>query len=284
MQCPQREAVLGRVRSMLGAARSKTTALRATANIRELDNGFELHLSIGESGSGGERHVWAKQCEELGGAAAVALVLLLTATPEADTPPPPPPPIEPPKVEPPRPPARAPLPDRANTTRFFATAPQLALAVGLLPRPAFGLGLGVGVEGALWSLRVVGQWGLKQAVPSDLPGYGADVQRATAGFWGCLAFADRVFSLLPCVQVSIAHVRAQGYGPSLRPLTQTDTSAAAGFGLLGRVHLASAVALTVGAGGQVELNRPQILLAGVGPVAKLAPFSATILFGPEWFF
>jgi hypothetical protein len=292
--CPQRDAVLDRVSRMLGQSRPKTKSVRAQGDIQELDNGFELHLAIDDGGYGGERRVWAKQCDELGGAAAVTLVLLLTATPgstptdlgfEPPNPDPPKPPNpDPPNPAPPKPPLKIETGGEARRVRFFLTAPQFALAVGPLPKPAFGIGFGLGVEGAFWSLRVMGQWGLKQRVPSKLPAYGATVQRATAGLWGCLAIGDRVWTLLPCAHLSVIHLQATGYGPLLRSISQTDTSAAAGLGLLGRVHLSRSVALMVGAGGQIELNRPQILLAGIGPVRKLAPLSATIVFGPEWFF
>src|SRR6185503_15043655 len=115
----------------------------------------------------------------------------------------------PPVVEPPQPP---PKPERKlpepTPLRFFLTAPQFALGVGPLPKPSYGIGLGLGLEGHHWSLRALGEWGFKQRVASEFPAYGAEVQRAKAGLWTCLAFSGPAWSLLPCVQASFVYLRA----------------------------------------------------------------------------
>jgi len=282
--CPQRDAVLARAQRILGSAQLKTTFLRANGDIQEVENGYELRLSI-DDGTGGERRVWARQCDELGGTAALALVLLLTSNPEVEREPAEPPKSPPVVVEPPKPPPKPPEqnPDSAPL-RFFVTAPQLGLEIGPLPKAGYGLGLGLGLEGRYWSVRALGEWGFKQRVASEFPDYGAEVQRATAGLWSCLVVSGRAWTLLPCAQASFVYLKAKGYGPFVRATSETNASAAVGVGLIGRAHLSASVALMVGAGVQIELSRPQILLGGVGPVDKLESRSATLMFGPEWFF
>lgn len=284
-ECPQQEAVLGRARSLLGSKAPKLDNVHAEGTIERRDEGFELTLSIDEGGKGGERKVWARQCEELSGAAAIALVLLLTtgeAVPHEEqgvtAPPLPPPPPPPP------PPGDGPPAGSARSWHLLAAAPQLAVAIGPLPKPALGLGVGLGFQGHAWSVRVLGQWFLNQAVAAPIQPYGADVKRAAAGLWGCWDLHRDAWSLSPCLNASVEYLRATGFGPSLRPATQSETSFAAGAGAIGRLQVMDKLALMVGVGGQVELTRPVIVLGTIGTVRQLAPVSAIVQLGPEWIF
>ncbi len=293
-ECPQRDAVLSRARSLLGAKTLKVGSVRADGTIEKADDGFELTLLIDEGGQGGERKVWARQCDELSGAAAIALVLLLTSTntatdsavPSADDRHPDPPRL-PPKLPPPPPPIRddGSNPRRASRSwHLLAAAPQMAVGIGPLPKPSLGLGVGVGFQAQAWSVRLLGQWFSTQAVAAPVEPYGADVKRAAAGLWGCWDLHHADWSLSPCLQASVAHLRASGYGPFLLPQTQRQMSFAVGGGAIGRLQPLSWLALVVGVGAQVELTRPLILLGTVGPVRQLAPVSATLQLGPEWIF
>ncbi len=299
-ECPTKEAVLSRARSLLGTKATKVDMVRAEGTIRKSDERYELTLLINESGQIGERRVWARQCEELSGAAAISLVLLLTsghdnaasssdvARPGGDA-------TSPTSTAPqtdPTPPETTPLPpsdsphpsDGHRSWRLLVSAPLLAFAVGPLPKPSIGLGAGVGVQGRAWSVRLVGQWYTSQTVPAPLQPYGADVKRLAAGLWGCWDLQRSGWSFSPCLRGTLTHMSATGYGPFLQPATQTQTWFGVGVGAIGRLQATENLALTVGAGVQVELSRPVILLKTLGTVQQLAPLSAIVQLGPEWIF
>jgi hypothetical protein len=281
-ECPQQDAVLSRARALLGAKVPQVDNVHAEGTIEKRDEGFELTLLIDEGGKGGERKVWARQCDELKGAAAIALVLLLTgdnaSVPDAPPPKPPPPPPPPPQDE-------HPLPSTERRSwRLLAAAPHLAVGVGPLPKPSLGLGAGIGFQGQGWSVRLLGQWFSTQRVAAPIQPYGADVKRVNAGLWGCWDVHREAWSFSPCLQASVGHLSASGYGPFVVSRAQRETSFAVGVGSIGRLRVATWLALAVGVGGQVELTRPIILLGTVGTVRQLAPVSAIVQLGPEWIF
>ena len=200
-ECPTKEAVLSRARSLLGSKATKVDQVRAEGTIRRTDERYELTLLINESGQIGERKVWARQCDELSGAAAIALVLLLTSGHDgaatgsdgatsggaagSSSTPPTATEIAPPSATPA--PTKPPVPksDGERGWRLLASAPLLVVSVGPLPKPSLGLGAGLGFQGHGWSVRLVGQWYASQAVAAPIQPYGADVQRIAAGLWGC---------------------------------------------------------------------------------------------------
>jgi hypothetical protein len=144
--------------------------------------------------------------------------------------------------------------------------------------------LGLGVQGNGWSVRLLGQWSAGQTIAGPVAGYGADVSRGTAGLWGCWHALSGDFVLSPCLVTQAAHLRASGYGPMLRTASQSETSLAAGAGLVARLRASDWFSVMVGVSGQVELSRPILLLNRVGTVRQLAPLSAAVVLGPEWIF
>ncbi len=312
--------MLARIERMLGASKKPAHAsqLRAAGAIEPKGSGYELRLSI-EGGRGGERVVFAQRCDELGGVAAVALVLLLTggADPsDAEGPtdgpmdgpmgdgssgsPPAPSPAGASGQEPLTPSEPAEAPDDGAAAgegaeggagegasarwRLLVDAPLFGLGVGPLPKPYPGLGIGVGAERGAFSLRLTGQWGLAQDIPASTPGYGAELRRLSAGMWVCAEVSESPVGIAPCLHGSVTHLTGRGYGPDLAAVSQSETSAAVGLGLLGRWQIGSGVALLVGGSGQVEFSRPVLVLKPLGSFQQLAPISATLLLGPEWIF
>jgi hypothetical protein len=304
-ECPTGAGVLARVRELTGAAADGAPLVRAEGEIKKVGNAFELRLLTEQEGQRGERLVRSAQCDDLRGVAAVALTLLLTSGAQPDTgsssgadgtgapeptpgpPQPPPAAAENPVPEPPHAPDVVASP---ASWRVLLTAPQLALQLGPLPRPSPALSLGLGLEGAWWSLRLLGQWGTEQSIAAPVAGYGAEAQRATAGLWACTELHAGRFSLAPCLLGSVARLRASGYGPFLVPLSRVEYTWAVGAGLVGRARVTNWLALMVAVGGQVELQRPELRLDGtafddtVGPIGRLAPASALVVVGPEWIF
>jgi hypothetical protein len=297
-ECPQRDAVLSSARALLGNQTAKMAKVRAEGTIEKRADGFELSLSIGEGGNGGQRTVPARRCDKLSDAAAIALVLLLTtgsddqgadaeaALPGVDRPSERPAPAVPEKPQEP-----AQKADRTHALskaergwRGLVAGPQLAIAVGPLPQPTLGVGASLGVQGHAWSVQLLGQWFSTQSVAAPIEAYGADVKRAAIGLWGCWDIRREIWSFSPCLVASATHLRGTGYGPFLRSATQTDTSVGAGVGAIGRLRPCYWLSLMLGAGLQIELSRPIIELGGVGTVRQLAPVSAVVLLGPEWIF
>lgn len=293
-ECPQKEKVLARIRALLGSTRPSAPAIEAQGDIELRDGSFELRLVTEQEGRRGERQVRSAQCEDLAGVAAVALTLLLTSNAAEDpdysaTPPTPAPAPTPAPTPVPAPAATTNEPaapseeDEGHGVRVLLSAPEFTLGFGSLPRPTVGWGGGVGVEGSWWSLRALGQWSKEQRLPSSVEGYGANVQRLSAGLWACTVHG-RQLSVSPCLRASVSRVSATGYGPNLRPESQTELVWGAGAGLIGRAKLTNWLALMVGLGAQVELSRPVLVLGTIGRVRQLGPASATLLIGPEWIF
>lgn len=307
MGCPTRDSVLSRLRELLGASAPNAPLVRADGEIEKRGDGFELRLVTEQDGRRGERLVRSAQCEDLRGVTAVALTLLLTSESRFDAPSTqeqtgsttdPAPPAEskapsssdaasePKAAEEPREPPAAP-----RAWRVLLPAPQLAVQLGPLPKASVGASFGVGIEGAWWSLRALGQWSPSQRVPAAIEGYGAEARRAALALWLCSEHHLGPFSLAPCLQLSAARLKASGYGPFLRPSSQTETTWGVGLGGIARARLTSWLALMVGVSGQLELSRPrffidttQLLADSVGPERRLAPVSASLLLGPEWIF
>lgn len=304
-ECPQRAALLEQIRKLLGTSSIKAGTVHANGEIQKDDDGFELRLRIEDDSAGGERRLHAPQCAELGGAAAVALALLLNdeadddatdvevtpldgakdgragtseekSAPDAG------------KLETPvRPLDEDPPPSEEAAPRawqLLLTAPLAVGGLGPLPQPTWGAGLGLGIESAGWSLRALGQWSAEQNVTAEVTGYGAQARRLSAGLWACRELAGGRWSLAPCLEVTVAHLHATGYGPYLRRQSQSEAWVGLGAGAIGRIRVFSWLAAMVGASAQVELSRPRIVLDGVGPVRQLRPATATLWVGPEWIF
>ena len=167
-------------------------------------------------------------------------------------------------------------------------APVLDLGVGPLPRLARGIGLFLGLEYESWQLQLKGISWQRQNVPApDLPGYGADVDRIGAAFWGCREFRSSWFGLSPCLTVGLERVSARGNGRNIVQSTQQAFGMTLGAGAQGRVHLASWIRLLMAVGGQIELSRPQISVGGEQQAYKFevyqfAPAALTAALGLEW--
>jgi hypothetical protein len=167
-------------------------------------------------------------------------------------------------------------------------APVLELGLGPLPRPARGIGLSLGFEYANWQLQLQAISWQRQSVPAPgFPGYGADVDRIGATFWGCREFRSSWFGLSPCLTVGIERVSVRGNGRNIASSTQHAIGMIAGAGAQGRLHLASWIRLLMAVGGQIQLYRPQISIGGEEPeyqfaVYQFAPAAVSFAVGLEW--
>jgi hypothetical protein len=182
--------------------------------------------------------------------------------------------------------------------RVLFQAPLVALGVGPLPAPALGGGLALGFAYAPWQLQLQGlSWRRQNVAATAFPGYGADVDRIAAAMWACREFRLVPFGFSSCLTAGMDRVSASGTGRSIVASQQHALGANAGVGAQGRLYLASWLRLLVAVKGEIVLVRPQISIAGLGPldpnpqaeppapptpVYRFAPaaFSATL--GLEW--
>lgn len=166
--------------------------------------------------------------------------------------------------------------------------PVLELGVGPLPQSTRGIGLSLGVEWQNWQLQLKGISWQRQSVPAPgFPGYGADVDRIGAAFWGCRELRSSWFGLSPCLTVGLERVSARGNGRNIAQSTQHAFGMTVGAGAQGRVYLARWIRLLMAVGGQIELSRPQISIGGEEPayqiaVYEFAPAALLVAVGLEW--
>jgi hypothetical protein len=169
-------------------------------------------------------------------------------------------------------------------------APVIELGVGPLPQAARGIGLSLGLEYASWQLQLKGITWQRQNVPAPgVLGYGADVDRVGAAFWGCREFRGFRFGFSPCITVGMERVSATGTGLAISN-TQHAIGMTAGAGAQGRVYLARWIRLLMAVGGQIELSRPQITINGEGApyssnqfkLYQFAPAALAVGLGLEW--
>jgi hypothetical protein len=167
--------------------------------------------------------------------------------------------------------------------RMVIQAPVATLSLGPLPRPSWGVALGAGVSYESWRFLIQGAEWLRQNMPAkDIPGYGADIDRATVTLRTCRAQRASVFELAPCVVLSLERVSARGTGAHVAPRSEQATLLGVGAGAQGRLYLARWFSLTVGVDAQIETSRPQLSIDGVGAVGQLGPAAFTVVVGPEW--
>jgi hypothetical protein len=160
-----------------------------------------------------------------------------------------------------------------RTWRALVQVPVLELGVGPLPRSTRGIGLSLGLEYSHWQLQLQGSSWQRQNVPAPgFPGYGADVDRIGAAFWGCRELRGSWFGLSPCITAGMERVSVTGTGRNIVQSTQHALGMTLGAGAQGRVYLASWIRLLMAVGGQLQLSRPQISIAGAKPADNLEPY------------
>jgi len=180
-----------------------------------------------------------------------------------------------------------------RTWHALVQVPVVELSVGPLPQPTRGVGLAVGLEHDHWQLQLKGlSWQRQSVSAPGFPGYGADVDRTGAAFWGCREFRSSWFAISPCITAGMERVSATGTGRNIVQSTEHAFEMTIGAGAQGRAYLASWLRLLVTAGGQIQLGRPKIAVAGGKPadnlqayqfeVYQFAPAALAVGVGLEW--
>jgi len=314
--CPQQSDVRDRFRKLTGTTSSTTGQLQADGAITQTDSArFHLRLIVHSGKLVGERNLDSSSCVDLAGAAAVTLALLMrseaplneqdirgpqqpsTATSNAAPPggaasetaertePEKPITNDAHEPSPASPDARSPGPSETSPRpwRVVLQAPRAALSIGPLPQPSWALAFGTGANYKRWRFLLEGADWKQQHVPAqNFPGYGADVDRATAGLRTCRAERFSAFEVAPCLLLSLEHISARGTGAHIAPRSEQVTFLGVGAGVRAGVYLARWFGLFVGVDAQIETARPRISIDGVGAVGELGPATLTATVGPEW--
>ena len=176
-----------------------------------------------------------------------------------------------------------PAPPSRRQWQLLVDLPLASFSLGPLPQPSGGVGLAAGVGYDGWRVLVGGQRWLRQHLTNDdFPGYGADIERASATLRACRALRETAFEIAPCLVLSLEHVSAQGSGMAVTPRTQQATWLGVGAGAQGRLHLADWLRVLVGVDAQIETASPQISIDGVGDLGQLGRAALSVTLGPEW--
>jgi hypothetical protein len=307
--CPQERELRERVRKLVGTT-SSAHPLRAEGSIVPTeDRRFRLRLVVRSGELVGERVLESNSCADLAGAAAVTLGLLLRSeeplgdlgelspSEGAQTTTSSPGSFE----NAPSPPRDAAAGDeegeaeldaeRGSTSEATSTrsvrgllrAPLFSLSVGPLPEPSLGLGLAGGVSTEGFRFLLEGRKWWKQRVEAEaFPGFGAELDRATATLRACRSLGWERFELAPCLVVSLEHLSASGTGPGVASSTESVFWLVPGVGAQGGLAVTSWFHLVATLDVQIEASRPQIVIEGLGDVTELGPAAFTVMVGPEW--
>lgn len=301
--CPQREEVFERIRRLAGPALDQTERLSVEGSIVPANGRYRLTLVVRTGSEERNRVIASDSCADLAGAAAITVALLLGVDASAleegadgaplagaagadaskqgatDASKKPSEPAKPPVVEPP-PPATD---DTAHWSALLR-APIAALDIGPLPRPAYGIGLGVGARYGTWRFVLSGRAWLEQSVNASDPNanFGAELQRLTGELVACRGFRSYDFEIAPCLGLALEHLKAEGFGESVTPASQRAIWLAPGAGVVGHYYAMESLAFFLGVTGYVELSRPRIVVEGLGEVAQLSPVALSFTIGAEW--
>jgi hypothetical protein len=206
-----------------------------------------------------ELETHAEHCSALDESLALVLALMVDIPPERlpARPAPTPAPV------PPRPATRIAVPKATHAPRepWRVEATLLGtLGIGLLPEPALGARLGIGVEPpAFWLTELEATYWLTEQ--REQAGVGTELGVMTLGLFVCpLAFDSGRVGLRACAGQAIGRIRAAGFGFD-RDREHVRVFYDLGARLRGVLRLAGPLALRVGVGLAVPLSRDRFVYA-----------------------
>jgi hypothetical protein len=301
--CPERAAVLGRVRSLLGPSPPAAEPIAATGLVTATPGGFTLAFELTQRGETHSRTLTAPTCEELSDAGALIVALAvnpaLVIPAPGDTPAGAPPGDETPKglADPPPLPAAQPEPEResaaaprpapppattdAEATFRLRSAFVAALGdLGSLPRAAAGARAGLELASDSVALDVLVDF-LPPArrTIAESPERGGDVMLLAGGLRACATpFGP---SIAGCAGFEAGFLDAESFGASV----SNDGGLAGWFagrvGLGGRLPLDETFALRADAEALVPVSTPKFVMTGLGTVYRPWPVEGRLGLGVE---
>lgn len=315
--CSSADDVLTRVRKLTSSAKLPEGQLHAEATVAPREHGrLHLQLRVRAGRLVGERAIDGRTCDDLAGATAVVLSLLLRSaeplrggelevrdtavrddvggtpsTPRATDigqRAGPPETARATEATEARPETTSEEPAAAHTSRHWRYALQLplvALGVGPLPGPSFGVSLAGGVLWERWSLLAESSFWLTQALTAtDQAGVGAEVHRVEGAVRGCRAFPLGRLEVAPCLRMSVLHLWARGSGEHVAAQTARTSWLAVGAGVQLRYPIARWFRVVFTGDAHLHTARPRLSIDDVGDLPRLRRVAFTVSLGAEWIF
>jgi hypothetical protein len=282
--CPSSDDVRRAVLQSGGAEAASGPMLEADAQVEQRatasGNTWTVHLRTRRGSTTGEREIEAATCN--GAAEATAIVLALAFVTPAATPPE-------------ETPASVRVPDappKANSTRRVIPDDAHAIALGASltgdasTLPALALGGEVSLAWTPDRLRV--ELDARRFAPQSrgVAGFesGARFTMTSVGGRGCwAALRTSTLDLAPCVGADARLLSAPGYGADTSYAASAAWAAVAG-GALGRLSVASWLALRTRIEAEAPLSRPTFVVENEGFVHKPASVGLAASFGVELLF
>jgi hypothetical protein len=293
--CPQRAEVLERIRAIAGSALDETEGLSAEARITRDQGRVRLELVVRDGREVRRRVIASDSCPALAGAAAITLALLLGAdTGSAEPPKDDDLPTAPEPGAPKRPderdigpsvsPAVSAEPTDMRRWAVVVRAPGVAADLGLLPRPALGVGVGLGLRYDAWKVVLAGYLFRDQTFNAPQPGeaFGAELQRVTGQLLTCRGWRWSHFEISPCAGLALEHVTARGFGVGVSPQARRAVWLAPGAGAVAHWYALKSWAFFTEITGYLELSRPRLVIQDLGGIRQLGPASIGAAVGFEW--
>jgi hypothetical protein len=304
--CPDREAVLLRVRSLLGSSPATSEPISASGVIPPVPSGgYSLELETTQLGQTHRRTLAAPSCEELSDAGALIVALAVDPklvvpasstlagqpepspsqqTADAEEPSVPPPPLAPPPPEP------APPPPRPASERPRAAAPPLELRAGVgglgdagtLSRPAAGVGLGVGLRRETLRLDLLGAFlpPVRRVIAAS-PERGGDLMLVAGGLRGCVTPFETAFETSGCVGFEAGALFAESFGATARDSSGRSAWFAGRAGVTSRLGLTRVLALALDLEVLMPTTRPNFLIEPTGVVHQPGIVAVRLAVGVE---
>jgi hypothetical protein len=272
-ECPSVKQLRAEIDRLLARPQTRSRAMvEVSAEVtRDSDDAgpYRLRLVITDrEGGTRERRIDGESCAEVADAAAV--VIALASDDDALPPPlPPPPPVEPPPTPSDQQDAGAPVEPSLPPASPPAAWDIIALGgvdVASLPAPTpgFGLGLGLTLSDNRFELRAAA-WLPQRATLGALSSVGGDVALYAAELRYCRAVVEGAIDLAPCVGFEAGALRASSVGVA-SPVSGLGPWLAPELGLVGAVHPASRLTLSLELDGLAPLARDRFVISGAGQV------------------
>jgi hypothetical protein len=305
--CPDREAVLLRVGSLLGSSPAASEPISAAGTITAVPSGgYSLELETTQLGQTHRRTLAAPTCEELSDAGALIVALAVdpklvvpassnhdaqfepspsqssgsaketsvTAPPGAPPPDPAPPPTPPPPT-PERPRSAAtPLELRASVGGFGD--------VGTLSRPAAGVNLSVGLARETLRLELLGAFlPPVRRVIAEAPERGGDMMLVAGGLRGCVTPLEAAFETSGCVGLEAGALLAESFNATARNSSGRSGWFAGRAGVTSRLALTPVLALALDLEALIPATRPKFLIEHTGVVHQPGVVAVRLAVGIE---
>lgn len=229
--------------------------LRVTGDVTQTETGYRAQLRIQAGGNTGLRTLDHSQCDIL--ADSTALVIALSAN-------------------------RTEAPARAQL--LLSVAPHASIVHGVLPRPAFGAGVGVAVEGwasLRWELN--GSYYAGQTATYEGLSIGADFRLLRVAARGCRVWSLGRGDLAPCIGAELYRIEGAGFGGQVQRNGGAFVWGPA-LSVLLRLRIWRSLNVQLSAGANIAVSRQRFIYGDLGLLHRPDALAYQVLLAPEVLF